>query len=137
MWACLGRLCLDRCHVLRKRYDDRPWPARKCDVKGARHEFRNARRVVDLDQRRQKSMQYVADLSPPERLSALARIGENSLTIAWVHHSLTERCASYRYALEHLTGDAAIIVIVIFVRWHLEFGRTGHVENLSVCPRTN
>jgi hypothetical protein len=48
-------------------------------------------------------MQYVADLSPPERISALARIGENSLTIAWVHHSLTERCASYRFALEHLT----------------------------------
>jgi hypothetical protein len=36
-------------------------------------------------------------------VSALARIGENSLTIAWVHHSLTERCAGYRYALEHLT----------------------------------
>ncbi len=47
--------------------------------------------------------EYVADLSPPERISALARVGENSLTIAWVHHSLTERCASYRYALEHLT----------------------------------
>jgi hypothetical protein len=64
--------------------------------------FATARRVVDLDQRRAQSMQYVADLSPPERLNALARIGENSLTIAWVHHSLTERCASYRFALEHL-----------------------------------
>jgi hypothetical protein len=65
--------------------------------------FQTARRVVDVDQRREKSMQYVADLSPPERISALARVGENSLTIAWVHHSLTERCAGYRYALEHLT----------------------------------
>jgi hypothetical protein len=65
--------------------------------------FQTARRVIDVDQRRQKSMEYVADLSPPERTNALARVGENSLTIAWVHHSLTQRCASYRYALEHLT----------------------------------
>jgi hypothetical protein len=65
--------------------------------------FQTARRVIDVDQRRQKSMEYVANLSPPERMSALARVGENSLTIAWVHHSLTQRCASYRYALEHLT----------------------------------
>jgi hypothetical protein len=65
--------------------------------------FMTARRVIDVDQRRQKSIQYVADLDPSERASALARVGENSLTIAWVHHSLTERCASYRYALEHLT----------------------------------
>ena len=65
--------------------------------------FSTARRVVDIDQRREKSMQFVSTLSPPERISAMARVGENSLTIAWVHHSLTERCASYRYALEHLT----------------------------------
>jgi len=65
--------------------------------------FSTARRVVDIDRRREQSMQFVADLSPAERISAQARVGENSLTIAWVHHSLTERCASYRYALEHLT----------------------------------
>jgi len=64
--------------------------------------FMVARRVADLDRRRQASMQHIADLSPPERLSAQARIGENSLTIAWVQHSLTARCASYRFALEHL-----------------------------------
>ncbi len=61
-----------------------------------------ARRVVDIDRRRQASMQYIADLSPAERLNAEARVGENSLTIAWVQHSLTERCAGYRFALEHL-----------------------------------
>ena len=64
--------------------------------------FDAARRVVGLDQRRETSMQYVADLTPTERLNALARVGENSLTIAWVHHSLTARCASYRFALDHL-----------------------------------
>jgi hypothetical protein len=64
--------------------------------------FATARRVVDLDRRREASMRHVLDLLPEERLNAQARIGENSLTIAWVQHSLTERCASYRFALEHL-----------------------------------
>lgn len=65
--------------------------------------FATARRVVDLDRRREQSMQLIADLNPAERTSALARVGENSLTIAWVSHALTERCASYRFAIEHLT----------------------------------
>lgn len=47
-------------------------------------------------------MQHIPDLSPGERANATARIGENSLTVAWVQHSLTERCAAYRFALEHL-----------------------------------
>ncbi len=64
--------------------------------------FMVARRVADLDRRRQASMQHIGDLTPPERFNALARIGENSLTIVWVQHSLTARCASYRFALEHL-----------------------------------
>ena len=64
--------------------------------------FETAHRVVDVDRRREQSMQYVVDLSPAERGSALARVGENSLTIAWVHRSLTERCAGYRFALDHL-----------------------------------
>jgi len=65
--------------------------------------FATARRVVDIDRRREQTMRLVSDLNPAERISAQARVGENSLTVAWVHHSLTERCASYRFALEHLT----------------------------------
>jgi hypothetical protein len=64
--------------------------------------FDTARRVADMDRRREKSMEYVADLSPPERIGALARIGENTLTIGWVHRALSDRCAAYRYALERL-----------------------------------
>jgi hypothetical protein len=64
--------------------------------------FAVARRVVDLDRRRQASMHAVADLSPAEVFDAQARIGENALVIAWVQHALVERCASYRFALEHL-----------------------------------
>jgi hypothetical protein len=64
--------------------------------------FAIARRVVDLDRRRQASMEQIADLTPADRANAQARIGENSLTIAWVSNSLNQRCASFRFALEHL-----------------------------------
>lgn len=64
--------------------------------------FAMARRVVDLDRRREQAMTYIADLDPRERGNALARIGENTLTIGWVQRSLGERCAAYRYALERL-----------------------------------
>lgn len=61
-----------------------------------------ARRVADIDRRRLASMKAVAGLSPVERANAEARIAENGLVIAWVQHSLNERCAGYRFALEHL-----------------------------------
>jgi hypothetical protein len=61
-----------------------------------------ARRVVDLDRRRAASMEQIADLTPAERVNAQARVDENSLTVAWVSKSLAQRCASYRFALEHL-----------------------------------
>jgi hypothetical protein len=64
--------------------------------------FDLAQRVLDLDRRREMSLHYVVALSPPERLNARARIGENNLTIAWVERSLAFRSASYRFALEHL-----------------------------------
>jgi hypothetical protein len=64
--------------------------------------FDMAHRVVDLDRRRQLSMDYLGDVASLERLNALARIGENSLTIAWVQHSMAQRCAGYRFALDHL-----------------------------------
>jgi hypothetical protein len=65
--------------------------------------FTVARRVVDMDRRREAAMANVADLSPSEVVNAKARVGENSLTIAWVYHSLNARCAAYRFALEHLS----------------------------------
>jgi hypothetical protein len=64
--------------------------------------FMTARRVADLDRRREASLRQIANLGPADRFNAQARIGENSLTIAWVRRSLDQRCASYRFALEHL-----------------------------------
>ena len=47
-------------------------------------------------------MAQIPGLSPAERVNAAARIGENSLTIAWVRNSLDQRCAGYRFALNRL-----------------------------------
>ena len=64
--------------------------------------FDIAHRVAELDRRRRLSMDYLPDIAAAERSNALARVSENSLTVAWVQHSLAQRCASYRYALDHL-----------------------------------
>jgi hypothetical protein len=64
--------------------------------------FDTAHRVVELDRRRQMSMNYLPDVGPPARFNALARVGENGLTVAWVQNSLAQRCAGYRFALDHL-----------------------------------
>ena len=61
-----------------------------------------ARRVLDLDRRRQKSFAYVNELTPPELANALARVNENILIISWVQRSLAERWGSYKFALERL-----------------------------------
>jgi hypothetical protein len=64
--------------------------------------FAVARRVVDMDDKRAKSLSHVAGLSPREQNNAVARNAENALVIAWVQCSLSQRAASYRYTLEHL-----------------------------------
>lgn len=64
--------------------------------------FRIASRVADMDRKRQQSLAYVSDLDEEERSNALARVAENYLVIEWVHRSLNERAAGYRYALERL-----------------------------------
>jgi hypothetical protein len=66
--------------------------------------FDLAQRVADLDRRRESSIEAMPDLGAGERASAMARIGENALTIAWVHHALMLRYESYRYALDHLVA---------------------------------
>ena len=58
--------------------------------------------VADLDQKRERSLAYVGELSEDEIGNAYGRIRENRLVIAWVHRALHWRLASYRYALERL-----------------------------------
>jgi hypothetical protein len=61
-----------------------------------------ARRVADLDRKREKSLGFVSALAPEEESNALRRVAENSLIVVWVQQSLIERIASYRFALERL-----------------------------------
>jgi hypothetical protein len=97
--------------------------------------FATARRVVDLDVRREASTQYIADLSPVERLSAQARVGENSLTIAWVQHSLTVRCAGYRFALEHLAVAEPEIAAADVDRLLTQLQQQIAANNLAPVPQ--
>jgi hypothetical protein len=64
--------------------------------------FVTAKRVLDMDRKRQQSLAYIPDLKEKERVNALSRINENCLVIAWVQRSLAERAVAFRYALERL-----------------------------------
>jgi hypothetical protein len=64
--------------------------------------FETAGRVIDIDQRRQKSLVYISALSKAERANALRRIRENIHVLDIVRISLANRVVSYRFALEHL-----------------------------------
>ena len=60
-----------------------------------------ARQVVDIDDKRKKSLAYVQSL-PEGEGDARSRIAENRLVICWVQQSLMQRTGSYRIALERL-----------------------------------
>jgi hypothetical protein len=64
--------------------------------------FRVARHVADLDRKRAKSLDYIANLTSQERQQTLRRIEENKAIVRWVQEALRERAASYRIALEQL-----------------------------------
>ena len=60
-----------------------------------------ARRVLDMDGKRNRALAYVSN-SGREQANARRRIVENAVIAAWVHRSLVERVAAYKYALERL-----------------------------------
>ena len=60
-----------------------------------------ARRLIDMDGKREKSLAFVPVLSGPEIANAKARISQNFLVVAWMQ-ALIDRAASYRFALERL-----------------------------------
>ena len=64
--------------------------------------FETAARVLDIDQKRRKSLAYISDVSPMERSNALRRIQENASIVAMVRAKLAQRAAAYRIALERL-----------------------------------
>jgi hypothetical protein len=74
--------------------------------------FANARYVLDMDQKREQSMGYIAGLTKEERVNTLNRIAENRAIVAWVRGSLRERAESYKVALERMVIAAPSPVAV-------------------------
>ncbi|HLF22935.1 MAG TPA: hypothetical protein VI565_03360 [Burkholderiales bacterium] len=64
--------------------------------------FETAGRVLDIDDKRRKSLAYISGLSASERTNALRRIKENGSIVAMVRAKLAQRVSSYRFALERL-----------------------------------
>ncbi len=64
--------------------------------------LRTAARIADMDKKREQSLAYIPSLNEEERAHALNRVAENQLIVEWVRHSLNERAAGYRFALERL-----------------------------------
>jgi hypothetical protein len=64
--------------------------------------FETAGRVLDIDQKRIKSLDFVSGLSPGERQNALRRVRENRHVVDLVRRSLGDRVAGYQFALERL-----------------------------------
>jgi hypothetical protein len=68
--------------------------------------FADAVQVLDLDKKRNASINLVSDLSPRERADAIGRMQENTLIVQWVQQCLEQRISSYRWALERLVIQA-------------------------------
>lgn len=64
--------------------------------------FETAGRVIDIDQKRKKSLAYVPDLNKDEWINAKRRIRENAHVVQIVRWSLEDRISAYRFALERL-----------------------------------
>lgn len=64
--------------------------------------FAVAKRVVEIDTARERSLLGVTRLTQEEREAAMARVAENRMLIGWVYRRLGERSRGYKYALERL-----------------------------------
>jgi hypothetical protein len=101
-----GRLLIDEPHrSFSSRYNQLIEDVRN-DLTRFEPFFANAVQVVDLDKKRNASINLVSDLSPRERADAIARMQENTLIVQWVQQCLEQRISSYRWALERLVIQA-------------------------------
>jgi hypothetical protein len=72
------------------------------DITRAPQFFETAARVTDMDNKRRQSMAVISAPSPAERNDAERRMRENAAIVTLVREKLTQRVASYRFALERL-----------------------------------
>jgi len=96
--------------------------------------FETAGRVVDIDQKRMKSLAYIPLLSKGEEVNAVRRVRENEHVIAIVRISLANRVASYRFALERLVITTPMTQAVEVERLINQL--QGVIERYRVLPPT-
>ena len=58
--------------------------------------------MIDTDQKRQKSLAYASGADKKEWINAKRCIRENAHVVEIIYHSLTNRVASFHFALERL-----------------------------------
>ena len=64
--------------------------------------FETGTRVLDIDEKRKKSLGYVSGISPAERKDAELRMRENAAIVTMVRDTLMQRTTCYRSALGRL-----------------------------------
>jgi len=64
--------------------------------------YETAARVLDIDQKRRRSLAYVTNVGPHEREHAMRRIRENAAIVGMVNGWVSRRASSYKFALERL-----------------------------------
>jgi hypothetical protein len=64
--------------------------------------FETAGRVLDIDEKRRRSLSFIGDVAPNNRANAYRRIRENASIVALVRAKLAQHAAGYRFALERL-----------------------------------
>ena len=96
-----------------------------------------AGRVLDIDDKRGKSMAFVPTLSDVERVNALTRVVENKCIVQWVYRSLIDRAAAYRFALGHLVvalpSPMALEAERVLTQLNARIAENGLVEPLRVA----
>lgn len=85
--------------------------------------FQVARRVADLDGKRQRGARALRSLPQPERADTERRVRENMMLMAEVHRTLGERAATYRLALERLVVTAPSPLAIDAERTRLDLER--------------
>ena len=112
-----ARLVVHRRHGIQQRVDGEALPVAAGRYEKVNDDVRNdvvrippffdvARRVLDIDKRREKALSLVGGLNEYEAGNARSRMAENFLVVAWVQCSLAHRGASYRFALERLVIES-------------------------------
>jgi hypothetical protein len=92
--------------------------------------FALARRVVDIDHKRERTLAYIPALTPASVGAARQRMQENRRLIADVRRALAARTVMYRYALERLVVAVPSTMAVEAERARMELER--HVAALAV-----